>query len=278
MNFDDVIDINEEVLNEGLKHLKYSDVLLKMAGKIKPKNKESSDIKQLAIQAAKEFRELEKAYAKASKSEKVIVKEKYKSTKKKYSQLIKKINIKRALIGTGSVLGAVILTVAGILVGERVAFNHYLNEFNASLEPLRMNDTHVDIDANVNRYGSPEGVWDDAKKELRPDLTKRSEGDTRGDYRKIFARDDNDTSGIRANKIRGVVMNHNLDFSTPEGQLVGSDYYDVLWKDFRAMEKEVDDLIKSSKVETDRFDKAWDKLSNCRLMRKFGLTDDLKKE
>lgn len=279
MNFEEVENINENIiLTEGLKHLKYSTAIFKMAKKIKPKNKEAEDLKSLAIKAAKEFKLLEKKYATGSKSEKKELKQQYKETKKKYAALVKKINIKRAIVGLGSATAAVILTVVGFLLGERIQFEHYLKEFNISAEPLKMNDEAVELDKNINKYGHPEGEWDNENKVIRPDLTKRSSGDYLGDYRKAFARDDNDTVGIKVNKIKNVILNHRLDLSSPEGKLVGKEYYDILWKDFRAMEQEVDNLKADSSADVKKFDKAWDKLSKTIFMRRKGLGPDFKEK
>lgn len=279
MKFEEVENINENIiLTEGLKYLKYSSALLKMAKKIKPKNKEAEALKSLAIKAANEFKLLEKKYAVSSKLEKKELKQQYKETKKKYAALVKKINIKRAIIGIGSAAAAVILTVVGFLLGERIQFEHYLKEFNISTEPLRMNDAAVDLDYNVNKYGHPEGMWDSENEVVRPDLTARSPGDYKGDYRKAFARDDNDTLGIRTNKIRNVIFNHGLDPSTPEGNLAGKEYYDILWKDFRAMEQEVDKIKTDSSPDLKKFDKAWEKLSKTIFMRRKGLGADFKEK
>ena len=194
--------------------------------------------------------------------------------------MVKKINIKRAItglgVGLGSAAAAVILTVVGFLLGERIQFEHYLKEFNISTEPLRRNDAAVDLDYNINKYGHPEGHWDDENKVTRPDLTKRSPGDYVGDYRKAFARDDNDTAGIKVNKIKNVILNHKLDPSSLEDNLTGKEYYDILLKELRAMEQEVDNLKADSKADVERFDKAWDKLSKTIFMRKKGLGPDFK--
>lgn len=279
MKFEEAENINENIiLTEGLKHLKYSTAIFKMAKKIKPKNKEAEDLKLLAVKAANEFKLLEKKYAISSKSEKKELKQQYKEAKKKYAALVKKINIKRAIIGLGSAAAAVILTVVGFLLGERIQFEHYLKEFNISTEPLRMNDEAVELDKNINKYGHSEGIWDNENKDIRPDLTARSSGDYYGDYRKAFARDDNDTVGIKTNKIRNVIFNHRLDPSSPEGNLAGKEYYDVLWKDFREMEQEVDKLKSDSKPDLQRFDKAWDKLSKTIFMRRKGLGADFKQK
>lgn len=279
MLFEEVENINENIiLTEGLKHLKYSTAIFKMAKKIKPKNKDAENLKALAIKAANEFRSLEKKYTVSSKLEKKELKQQYKETKKKYAALVKKINIKRAIIGLGSAAAAVVLTVVGFLLGERIQFEHYLKAFNISAEPLKMNDEAVELDKNINKYGHSEGIWDDENKVIRPDLTKRSPGDYYGDYRKAFARDDNDTIGIKANKIKNVIFNHRLDPSSPESNLAGKEYYDVLWKDFREMEQEVDNLKTDSSADVKRFDKAWDKLSKTIFMRRKGLGADFKEK
>ena len=279
MLFEEVENINENIiLTEGLKHLKYSTAIFKMAKKIKPKNKDSEALRTLAIKAANEFRTLEKKYASSSKLEKKELKQQYKETKKKYSVLVKKINIKRAILGLSSAAAAVILTIVGFLLGERLQFEHYLKEFNIAAEPLKMNDEAVELDKNVNKYGHPEGMWDSENKVIRPDLTKRSPGDYKGDYRKAFARDDNDTLGIKTNKIRNVIFNHQLDPSAPESEFTGSRYTDIVWKQLREMEQEVDKLKSDSKTSVDKFDKAWDKLSKTIFMRRKGLGADFKEK
>lgn len=277
MNFEEVENINENIiLTEGLKHLKYSTALLKMAKKVKPKNKEAETLKSLALKAANEFSSLEKKYTTSSKAEKKEIKQQYKETKKKYSALVKKINIKRAITGLGSAVAAAALTIVGFLLGERIQFEHYLKEFNVSIEPLKMNNEAVEIDYNVNRYGHPDGYWDDENKIIRPDLLKRSPGDYKGNYLKAYARDDNDTLGIKVNKIQKAIFNHSLDPSTTEGHFTGKEYMDRLWKDFRDMEQEVDKLKSDSKPDLQRFDKAWDKLSKTIFMRRKGLGADFK--
>lgn len=232
----------ENLLTEGLKIFKYSDALSKMAKKIKPKNQESKEIKSLSLKAALEFRNLEQEYLSASKKDKKIIKVKYKQLKKEYSDLLKKINIKRALFGVSGLATTAVLIVAGMIIkgggGTDDDFMRYLNEYNASLAPLCMNDELVEKDIAIN-------------KSLIGDVTK------------TYRRDSNDTVGMRANKIRREI------FNSYNGNAKD-------WEHNRSLEKEVDDLIRTSKSDVDKYNKAFEKLTDTEVMKRYGLTKEYK--
>ena len=262
MKFEEAQEIvnNNELLTEGLKHFKYSDALLKLAKKIKPKNQEAGELKKIAITASKEFKTLENKYINSSKQEKEELKKQYKALKSKYSTLVKKINIKRAITGVGVSLGAIILTVAGILIGERASFEIKLKNFYNAIDPIEMKDELVDIDKNINEYGHPEGLWDNEKQDLRSRLTD--------DYREIFKPKDGDSVGVKANKYRNIIFNHRN-----KNEEYG---FNKTWKDFRDMEGEVDKLKNESKPSVDKAEKAFEKLANTRVMKRRGLTTSAK--
>lgn len=232
-----------DLLMEGIKHFRYGDALLKMSRRIKPKNLESKEIKKLSFEAAMKFKMLEHDYINAvSKKEKKELKLKYKQLKKEYSELIKKINIKRAMLSVGGITSAALLMVAGLIIkgagGTDEDFMKYLNEYNASLEPLYMNDELVEKDIAAN-------------KSLIGDVTK------------TYKRDGNDTVGMRANKIRREI------FNSATGK-------EKDWEHYRSLEKEVDDLARNSKGEIARYDRAWDKLTSTEVMKKYGFTKEFK--
>ena len=233
----------ENLLTEGLKIFKYSDALSKMAKKIKPKNQESKEIKSLSLKAALEFRDLEQEYLSASRKDKKIIKAKYKQLKKEYSDLLKKINIKRALFGVSGLAATAVLIVAGMIIkggGTDDDFMRYLNEYNASLAPFCMNDELVEKDIAIN-------------KSLVGDVTK------------TYRRDSDDTVGMKANKIRREI------FNSATGK-------EKDWEHYRSLEKEVDDLARNSKGEIARYDRAWDKLTNTDVMKKYGFTNEYKEK
>ena len=113
MKFEEV----EGILSEGLKYLKYSSAIYKIARKLNSNGKNDKEIetlKSLLLDAAEDFEELEEKYA-SSKSDKKEIKQQYKETKKKYAILVKKINIERALTGVAGGVAAGVIAILDTL-------------------------------------------------------------------------------------------------------------------------------------------------------------------